>query len=264
MDLTVVVCVSNDFRVVKTLGSIDESCEVIVVLNGPSLELERVVLQYVPTIGVSVRVIQIPERNLSKARDIGTTEARYDKVVHIDSDCVLAPGGLRDFHDYLDTYSLVDGGVKFLDDGFQSCCVGIIRSLGVPGYALCPGIGIHKRMLPVLEGYYFNPQIMWIEDADLNRRAIAAGIEIGFIKKIVCYHAPITFRHDLRSAFRYGVGRRRSCELGLVKKKSNANWWLIPAVLRKSVIAALYFVVWNCVYVAGYLLANTKTGTKKI
>lgn len=253
--ISVVICVADDKRIKNMLDSINEKCEVVVVLNGCTQEVKDIVNSYKGSKIFKLKIVEIPERNLSKSRNVGMLNATYDKVVFYDSDCVMVDNALHYYNDYLDKYLLVDGKVKFKDDKFNSKIVSVLRSMGLPGYALCPSIGINKDIIKKVN-YYFDEDIKWIEDSELNKRAKDQNIEIGVIEELTCIHDNLTFRQDLKSAYRYGSGVKLASKKGLHKKRPSANWNLIIPCFRKKILAGFYCVIWNIVYCIGYYLTK--------
>ncbi|MFA7689099.1 MAG: hypothetical protein WCX96_03320, partial [Bacilli bacterium] len=159
---------------------------------------------------------------------------------------------LKLYSKYLEKYMLVDGTVKFENNTFQSKIVSIIRSMGIPGYALCPSIGINKKIKSKINNYFFDKDIKWIEDAELNQRAKQASIEIGVIKELTCIHDKLTFKQDLKSAYRYGTGVKIASKKGLLAKRPDANWNLIIPSFKKNFMAGIYCIIWNVIYCLGY------------
>ena len=160
----------------------------MVVKNGSTKELDELVENYNLNKRFKLKVISIEDRNLSKARNIGTINALYDKVVYYDSDCIMVDNPIEKYDQMLDKYLLVDGKVFFKDDHFQSSVVSVMRSMGLPNSALCPSMGIHKNILKKINNYYFDEDIKWIEDGELNIRCRKSKIEIGRIESITCVH----------------------------------------------------------------------------
>lgn len=253
MKISVVICVSDDIRIKNMLDSIKDKCEVLVVLNGATDKVRNIVNKYKKSKTFSLKVVEIPDRNLSKSRNLGMLNATYDKVVFYDSDCVMVDKALEYYDKYLNKYLLVDGYVKFRNDKFNSKIVSIMRSMGLPGYALCPSIGVHKDIIGKI-GYYFDEDIKWIEDSELNNRAKEKNIKVGIIKELTCVHDNLTFRQDLKSAYRYGTGVKTAAKKGLHKKRPTANWCLIKPCFKKNFVAGVYCIIWNIVYCIGYYL----------
>jgi glycosyltransferase involved in cell wall biosynthesis len=233
------------------LDSIKTKCEVVVVLNGTTDEVRKIVQEYKKSKIFSLKIVEIPERNLSKSRNIGMQNATYKKVVFYDSDCVITDKALEYYDEYLDKYLLVDGYVKFRNDKFSSKIISIQRSMGLPGYALCPSIGIHKDIINKI-GYYFDEDIKWIEDSELNIRAKKQNIEVGIIDRLTCIHDNLSFKQDLKSAYRYGCGVKVAANKGLHKKRPTANWNLIIPCFKKRFLSGIYCIIWNIVYCYGY------------
>lgn len=256
LELSLVICVADDVRIKTILKSIDECCEVIVVLNGATEEVKNIVNEFEQNDCFYLRTLQIPERNLSKSRNIGIENATYDKVVFYDSDCTIIPGSLGKFYSFLNKYLLVDGEVFFKKDTFQSKIISYTREMGIPGYALCPAIGVNKKIKPLVGNYYFDNDIQWIEDSELNIRATKAKIKVGEITSITCIHDNLTFKQDLKSAYRYGYGVRIAARKNLHKHRPTANWNLIKPIMKQNFISGMYYVIWNIVYCIGYFICK--------
>ncbi len=256
-DVTMVVCVADDNRIGKLLTSITDYCNVIVVLNGASEQVKAIVNSFKSSKIFILSTVEIEEKNLSKARNIGTKESKTSKVIHYDSDCLYVPGAIQMYSDYLNHYMLVDGRVEYKHNSFQSEVVAFLRSLGLPNCALCPSIGINKKIIDLV-GYYFDEDIKWIEDADLNARARKANVKIGKINTTTCIHDTLSFRQDLKSAYRYGTGAKiakgkklYSIE-GKTRKNANANWQLLKPCFKRSIFHGLYAIAWNLCYCIGF------------
>lgn len=255
--MTIIICVSDDVRIDKMLQSIYEKLEIIVVLNGATEEVKQMVKKY------KVRMIEIPERNLSKARNVGITNASFDKVVFYDSDCVMTPGSIEKYDKLLEKYLLVDGSVYFRKENFQSRVISVLRSMGLPGSAICPSLGINKKILKKID-YFFDEDIKWVEDGELNIRCRKAKIKAGVIKDITCIHDNLKFKQDLISAYRYGIGTKIMVKKGLQRKKRpDANWNLIIPCFKIYFLSGVYSIIWNLVLCLGYYLYKGEKNESK-
>lgn len=250
-EISVVVCVADDTRIKNLLDSIKVKCEVLVVLNGATDEVKEIVESYKNSIYFILTTAEIPERNLSKARNVGMKKAHYNNIVFYDSDCIMTKNALNYYNEAFKNYMLIDGRVKFKDDTFQSRIISFQRSMGLPGYALCPSIGIRKDIIKKID-YYFDEDIKWIEDSELNNRAKRENVEVGIINQLTCIHDNLTFRQDLKSAFRYGTGVKIAAKKGLHKKRPTANWNLIGPCFKKNFFSGIYCIIWNIIYCIGY------------
>lgn len=254
IDLSLVICVADDLRIIKLLKTVDIDCEVIIVLNGATKQLKQKVIEFGKSSTLRMKLLEIPERNLSKARNYGIENAMYDKVVFYDSDCLIIKDSLIKFYYMLDNYLLVDGKVFFKQDTYASKVISFTREMGIPGYALCPAIGVNKKIKPMVCNYFFDNDIQWIEDSELNIRAKKANIKVGEIKSVTCIHDNLSFKQDLKSAYRYGYGVKKAADKNLHKKRPTANWNLIIPIFRKNKISGLYYIVWNVIYCIGYFI----------
>lgn len=253
LKITLVICVCDDIRIINTLNSINYDIEVILVLNGSPKEFIKTIKKYQKKSDLNIKIIEIEEKNLSKARNIGTINAKYKKVVFYDSDTIIVGNALELYDEYLDEYLLVDGRVLFKNDNFQSKVISVLRSMGLPGYALCPSIGINKKIKKYIK-YYFDEDIKWIEDSELNIRAKKHNIEVGIIDELTCIHDNLTFKQDLKSAFRYGTGVKTAARKNLHKKRPTANWNLIIPCFKENIFSGIYCIIWNLVYCVGYYI----------
>ena len=249
--ISLVICVADDVRIKNMLDSINENCEVVVVLNGATKEVKKIVNKYKKSNVFELKIVEIPDRNLSKSRNVGMVNSKYDKVVFYDSDCIIIDGSISKYDEILNKYLLVDGKVEFKSDNIQSKIISVQRSMGLPGYALCPSIGINKKIINKI-GYYFDEDIKWIEDSELNKRAKKCNIEVGIINEITCVHDNLSFKQDLKSAYRYGCGVKTAAKKGLHKKRPTANWNLIIPCFKKNFLSGIYCIIWNIVYCFGY------------
>lgn len=253
LKITLVICVCDDIRIIDALNSINYDIEVILVLNGSPKEFTKNIKKYKKKSDLNIKIIEIEEKNLSKARNIGTIKAKYNKVVFYDSDTIIVGNALELYDKYLDKYLLVDGKVLFKNDNFQSKIISVLRSMGLPEYALCPSIGINKKIKKYIK-YYFDEDIKWIEDSELNIRAKKQNIEVGIIDELTCIHDNLTFKQDLKSAFRYGTGVKTAARKNLHKKRPTANWNLIIPCFKENIFSGIYCIIWNLVYCVGYYI----------
>ena len=251
--ISVIICVADDIRIKNMLDSIKEHCEVVVVLNGATKEVKNIVNKYKKSNIFKLKIVEIPDRNLSKSRNIGIINATYNNVVFYDSDCIMTKNALKTYEPFFKKYMLIDGKVKFRSDNFQSKIISVQRSMGLPGYALCPSIGVRKDIIRKIK-YYFDEDIKWIEDSELNKRAKEKNIEVGIIDELTCIHDNLTFKQDLKSAYRYGTGVKTAAKKGLHKKRPTANWNLIIPCFKENILSGIYCIIWNIVYCAGYYI----------
>lgn len=249
LPLSIIIPCADDVRIKNCIDSIDEDVEIIVVLNGPTIEVTKILEGY------NVRKIEIKERNLSKSLNMGIEESTNQHVILIDSDCRFEKGAIRAlFKNMMDNF-IVKGKIVFLNNDFFSRVIAGVREYSYynPPKPYNPFLGIRKDVKNLIGGYYFDETIHWTEDADLNTRLKKAKIKVAYVFSARAFHAPVTLRQDLRSAFRYGIGKRIRVE----KRKSIGAGThflkVFDVTLKKGVGAGLYYLIWNCSYFFGYL-----------
>lgn len=218
MNLSIIVCTKDDMRIQLLLNSINQDCEVVVVCNGSTPDYENYVRKLLIDSGMRFVLESIPNPSLSAAREIGSCLASASKVVHIDTDCIFTENALAEFDRLLNTYSAVNGAVRFDYTDWKSKIIADMRSFGIPGMMLCPSIGFIKGIREMIGGHYFDRRLTWIEDSELNIRLHKANIFVHETGILTCIHAPLTFLQDLRSAYCYGQGARTAASYNLHKK----------------------------------------------
>ena len=245
------------------IKSIDEECEVVVVCNGSTQEYIDFVKSLLEN-KFQHQVLFIPEKSLSKARNIGTENATYDKTVHIDTDCVFYKGALKNYYEALEDNLVVDGKVDFLHNSKQSKIVATMRSMGIPGNALCPSIGINKKIKDKIGGYYFDERLTWVEDADFNYRMKKNNIGFYSIEEPTCAHVPLSFKQDLRAAKNYGNGAKIRVHYKMREKGVNFNSDVTRQMKKLGFRYWIYALRWNLAYAKGYYFYKVKEKQKWI
>lgn len=259
LNLTVVIPCASDTKIKSCIQSIDADVEIIVVLNGPTKDVIKIVDSF------KIKKISVPQRNLAKALNIGVNRAKHDKVVLIDSDCIFQKRAIEKACIALEYYPVVKGKVIFESNSLSSKIVAETREYvyNNPPKIYNPFLCIDKKIKNKVGGYYFDEDIFWTEDADLSSRIIKAKIPVKFLTTAKANHASVSILYDLKSAFRYGIGRY----LRVYKKKTvgiNAHWNNIPDIaIKKGISKALYYLVWNVVYSIGFLYQSILSNKNK-
>lgn len=249
LSLSIIIPCADDVRIKNCIDSIDEDVEIVVVLNGTTNEVVKILEDH------SVRKVEIKERNLSKSLNIGIESAANQYVILIDSDCRFEKGAIRSLFNGLQNSYIAKGMVVFQSNDFFSKVIAKAREYSYynPPKPYNPFLGIRKDVKKHIGGYYFDETIHWTEDADLSTRLKKAEIKVKYIFSAIAFHAPITLRQDLRSAFRYGIGKRIRVE----KKNSSGVGThflkIFDVIHTKSILTGLYYFIWNCSYFLGYI-----------
>lgn len=248
LPVSIVIPCADDIRIKNCLESIDEKLEIIVVLNGATSKVKKIVKKY------NVRTVEIPERNLAKALNVGIEKSRNKKLIFMDSDCVFEKGAIRKLYKGLTNYGVAKGKVVFESNNFIS---GIIAKVREYSYydtpkPYNPFLAINKGIKKTIGNYFFDSNIYWTEDADLNTRLKEANIKVNYVFNAKVFHPPLNLKHDLRSAFRYGVGKRIRVETGKANNMGTHFKKVFDVMNKKGFLAGVYYFVWNISYSMGY------------
>ncbi len=252
-ELSIIFCVHDDIRIKDALDSVYTFCQVIVVANAATEEIRNILDHYPIGHRFKLQVIYIPEKGIALARETGANNASYDKMLFMDSDCVLLPGGIEEVSQLLDSHLLIDGRIQYKYYDFQSSITAFCRSQSVPNRAFCPGLAIRKEIKPLIGGYYFDTRLGWLEDSEINMRFRKNNIPCVATKGFVAEHDVLTFAQDLTSVFLYGSGRQKGVRRGVFDNKLDAIFHLVPSYLRKNIWAGFYLFIWNVVFLTGFL-----------
>lgn len=247
LSISIIIPVADDLRVGKCIESIDENTEIVVVLNGPTKQVKNLVEKY------DVKTCFLSERNLPAALNVGIKNSTFDKVLFMDSDCTFERGTIRCLHDGLRRFKLAKGKAIFESTNFWNRIFAKAREYTTSNTpnAYKPPLAIRKSIIKDIS-YYFDDDIHWTEDADLDRRVKEVGLSINFIPEAKIYHPPVSLFVDLRSAFRYGIGKRIRAEKGLTKGMGTFFPYLIDILKKKGLLTAVYMIFWNISYCFGY------------
>ena len=259
MDISVVIRCGDDNRVFKCIDSIDEDVEVIVSLSeNPKLEkkLENKGIKYCLS----------PRKNLSKTSNIGFEFASYEKVIITDSDTVFEKGCIKKLYDALDNYKVACAGIKFLSAPqipFSNIVAESRDYVNSLPLFFTPGIALKKNVLLEIGGFLFDDNVPYAVDANLDYRVKKAGLPVAWMTNdaYIC-HAPESIKHDLKAAFRIGMGCRVGVErLRTFDQYSDTKWDALKGVKLNSVIdvfqkkgtfVGFYQMLWDIFHIAGY------------
>lgn len=209
-DVSVVISCSDDYRVFRTIESVDCDAEIVCTITPNSKIQDRLDKLH-------IRYCLTPKGNHSDTVNAGIKLSSEQKLILIDSDCVFAPGTLNHMVEALDSYEVVNAKVEFLRrdwiTGLTSQCREFDYFDGFPDYKLFgppifrPGIGFRKSIVNKL-GHWFDPRIPWTEDAELTYRIHRSGISIFHSQYAIVQHEPVNISHHLKAYFLYGKGDR--------------------------------------------------------
>lgn len=262
LPVSIVIPCADDIRIKNCLESIDEKVEIIVVLNGATNKVKKIVKKY------NVKTVEIHERNLAKALNVGIAKSRNIKLIFMDSDCIFEKGAIRKLYKGLTNYGVAKGKVIFESNSFISRVIARVREYSYydTPKPYNPFLGINKNIKKLIGNYFFDSNVHWTEDADLNTRLKETNIKINYVFDAKVFHPSLSLNHDLRSAFRYGIGKRIRVETGKANNVGTHFKKVFDVMNKKGFLAGAYYFIWNISYSMGYFYQIVsdpyKTGRK--
>lgn len=276
MGLSIVIPVSQDFRLLSCLKSIDIESEIVVVFNNnPSKKLIEISRKDQRVNPVVVNDIGC---NLAKVFNIGIQASSHENVLLVNSDCVFLPGRLNVYFDELMIYPVVKGHIQFQSNSLATKLVAELRFLFHEGFSerkslFGPGLAFHKSIRNRIGGYYFDEDMGWGEDGELSERIYASGLEVKHLPQDIVSHPPESMRHDLNVAYKIGYGEWIQHTKGGMKlakailtdainllcdKKKRFR----VAFLYGGILLAVYLLIWKIVAHVGYYKHAFQIGGK--
>lgn len=259
MDISIIIRCGDDNRVFNCIESIDEDVEVIVSLSdNQKLETELK--------NKGIKYCLSPRKNLSMTSNIGFELASHEKIIITDSDTVFESGCIKKIYESLDNYKVACVGIKFLSDPsipFSNIVAQSRDYVNSLPLFFTPGIALKKDVLSEIGGFLFDDNVPYAVDANLDYRLKKSGLPVAWLNNeaYIC-HAPETIKHDLKAAFRIGMG----CKVGVERLRSyeqysDAKWNALKGVKFKSIIdvfqkkgvyVGFYQLLWDIFHFAGY------------
>lgn len=207
-----------------------------------------------------------PPGNLSIVSNIGFGAATSDKIIITDSDTVFGEKCIKEMIKGLDSYDIVRAPLSFRrDDTFLSREIAEARDYvnSLP-LIYTPGIGVTKKLPPLIKGFLFDDGIPFAVDANLDYRIKTEKLPALFLSDVWIEHSAENIRHDLHAARRIGAGCRQSTnslhEIYPQESKKHIGKSLkgvklknYPDLLRKKGLRVLiYQTLWDFNYYYGY------------
>jgi glycosyltransferase involved in cell wall biosynthesis len=261
---SIVISCSEDPGIFDTIDSIEENVEIIATIT-PCEEIERALRER------GIKYVITPKGNHSVTVNSGIEAARHNKIILMDSDCVFEKGAIRSISTALDVFSVVTVNVVFEDEGSiiskqTASCRNFDYTVGFPGYSthglpiFRPGLSFHKKIIGDIQ-YFFDPQILWTEDAELTYRIQKAGVPV---QRLSCsvFHKPTIFFSTLLSYYNYGMGD--ALRVKYLDQKYHSSLFhqiferYITAFKTQSILLLPFLAVLDLVYIYGYVRSNKK------
>lgn len=272
MNLSIIIPVSADFRLLKCLQSIDEDVEIVLVFNNnPS---KKLITESRLDPLVKVVIIDEADCNLASVFNVGINSASHDQVLLTNSDCVFYPGQLKACEEALKTASVVKGSILFESNSFATGLVARLRFLFHEVFSerkslYGPGLAFHRSIVNEIGGYYFDEEIGWGEDGELSKRIYASGLNVSYLEQIMLQHPPESIRHDLRIAYKIGYGEWiQHCKGGTTLPRAimtdilnlflDRSHRFRIALTREGTLVFGYLLVWKLTAHLGYYIRAIK------
>ncbi|MDO8524850.1 MAG: hypothetical protein Q7R99_04510 [bacterium] len=209
MEMSIIIPVSQDFRLLNCLKSIDIDSEIVVIFNNnPSKELIEISRE---DKRVNPIVINDIGCNLARIFNIGIQASAHEYILLANSDCIFLPGRLNSYFDELMIYPVVKGHIQFESNSFETRLVAELRFLFHESFSprkslFGPGLAFHRSICNRIGGYYFDEEVGWGEDGELSERIYSSGLEVQHLSQHVMLHPPESICHDLHIAYKIGYG----------------------------------------------------------
>lgn len=201
MSISVVVCCSDDFDVYKMLDSIDHPDAEIIGALTPN----RIIEKYFESRGYRYALAR--KGNHGATANAGIEIAAHDKILIVDSDCVLDPGAVKAVEDALDNSMVVNLPIRFaVGDSLLSRAIATCRRFdnAYKSAALKPGIAFRRDLNPRIGGYWYDERVRWVCDSEFLWRLRKYDIDVEHLADHAIEHRPIPLRHALRAYTAYG------------------------------------------------------------
>ncbi|MBI4225602.1 glycosyltransferase [Candidatus Roizmanbacteria bacterium] len=231
LDLSIVIrCGRDRNRLDRCISSIDENVEIVVSAadDAPFLEELRV---------KGYKVASHRYGNWSIAAQAGINTASNDDVIMMDVDSIFGEGAIRVIDTALkEGQLLVQPRIIFLSDGTPISRI-VTQAREYENQrepkSYSPGLGLKVSELTEkigVEGNVYNLSVAYGDDGDLDQRRRAAGIDVYVAEEALLYHDSISFEHELKTAYRFGVGERQT-------QAGNLNPKTLVDILREEFIS---------------------------
>lgn len=202
MDLSVVIRCGDDDRLFRCIESIDEEVEIVVAHNSNKTLEEKLSK-------MNILSCVTPPNNLSVVSNLGAEKASYDKIIITDSDTWFEKGSIVKVYKTLAKSPIVNMRINFISTKKNASSIIIskardfVNSLDV---LYTPGIGIDKKIIPVIGGYLFDNDVPYAVDANFTYRIKKLNIPYINLESASIFHDSETLKHDLKAAYRIGKG----------------------------------------------------------
>jgi len=209
-DTTIVIPVRSDPLLARAVSSTPADAEVILAMTAPpqsAIDEARRLAR-----GRKLRIEISGGAGMAVGVNLGARTASNEKIVILDSDCVLLPGALETYSRSLDEAAFVRGAtvVERADLWSRTAALGTERLNKVFSSAprfFGPSIAFRRKEFLDLGGYD-ELMVHGSCDHEFAIRLEKAGIPVLFSPEARVQHQPLTFEIDTRSHVGYGRGMK--------------------------------------------------------
>lgn len=202
LDLTVLVCCSDDFDLHPALDSIDDDVRVVA-----SITPNPMIQEFLERRSIPFAVSAIG--NHAEVANAGLRLVTTPAVLIIDSDTTLKAGAIEAVRHCLRTSSVVNVPIEFA--ATESKISGLIARVrdfdnryDNPAYK--PGIAFRMSVCERVGGYWYDSRVAWPCDAELLSRLRQHRVDIAHLDRPGLVHRPNTLKHVVRAYYNYGIG----------------------------------------------------------
>lgn len=263
MNISILIPVSNDLKIIEALKSIDEKVQVVVSLNKPSQEILKLVKniqkkRFPALKNLDIVFCKIDYKSIAGAYNNGIKTAKYDNILLMDSDCIFEKGTIKKLFLNYKGNLLSKGKVIFKRSSFLSGVIARAREFHTSDKvsAYSPPLLFKKKIINYIDDYYFHPNLCWLEDSEFDKRVRDAKLNISYDPEAIIYHPELTIKNDLKSAFWYGVGKRIGVKIGIHDKPTGIigsfKKYVINASKVKGLASGIYLFIWKLALLFGY------------
>lgn len=223
-DLSIVIPVGNDSKVMRTLDSITNShhdCkpEIILVDNNCDPELRQAFHSYNATF--PIKVVEEPSKHIGRLRNKAMEKSEAGVFYFVDSDCVLSPDAIQKAHDYSQEHSVVRGRIEFIGKSRLSTLDAKLRKARYDAdatFAYCPNLVVRRKIFDTCG--CFNEEFRYGSDGEFARRIRNEKVPVHYAPDMeVTHDGSISNRRVMATWVRYGEGRYRRLKEASLKER---------------------------------------------
>ena len=204
---SVVIPVRNDPLLFKAIDSVRGDVEVVVAMTSPPDPFYVMAARLKKK---GLKCVRSDKIGMASGVNLGVRHATHEKIIILDSDCILFPGAIDAYIQALDGENFVRGRTLVQRDGYWSR----VSALGTENlntviekepFFMGPSIAFRKSVFLKMGGYDEH-MIYGSCDHEFALRLKQKNIPVQYVKGAIVEHQPISFGIDVRSHYGYGLG----------------------------------------------------------